>query len=114
MSKLKEIWHVWKGVGEPPAGVTCVILRSGLIIPSDIFVFDWNHGYEWSDRLDDIVAYTLSKTRERVECDKCGGYGLVHGGEIFMLVDGESIPNFITEHDCPDCKGHGYIWRTTP
>lgn len=102
----KEIWYVWdkkaiiKGVHE-------VLLSNGkrhkILGGSDL-------GRVPTDR-DCFTFYTKGETRERVECDNCGGYGLVYGGEIFMLVDGESIPSFITEHDCPDCQGRGYIWK---
>lgn len=103
----KEIWYVWDKK-TTVQGIRGIIqcgkrlnLKGGAVLES-----------RNSNTKKTVSCYTLDETRERVECDDCGGYGLVYGGEIFMMVDGESIPNYITEQDCPCCKGRGYILKT--
>ncbi len=91
MSKLNEIWYPWKGIGEPPAGVTGIVLRNGELIndADKLFHFsfwEWQHGPEGYE-FGDIVAYTLGETRERVECQS----GCRHG--------------------CSCYQGRGYVWK---
>lgn len=77
MSNQKETWYVWTGKGEKPKGIKAFRGAVGV----------------------GMTIYTLGKTRERAECEICGGLGL-------------RFPTFGADFlKCPDCQGRGYIWK---
>lgn len=96
----KEIWYVWDGKSPIPnsSKVKLLLDRKGRFSEPKFTIVLKHKGW---GALDEIVAYTLGETRERVPCGVCFGQGKFyvqhrHGGDI---------------EDCDNCQGSGYIWK---
>lgn len=87
----KEIWHVWDGESPIPnsSKVKLLLDRKGRFSEPKFTIVLKHKGW---GALDEIMAYTLGETRERVECECCEDWnckGL----------------------KCDICQGRGYIWK---
>ena len=101
----KEIWYLWSGGSKLPEGVKALIDENGFSMDAregDNHAYAVAHCCAWNGS--GIVAYTLGETRERVECEDCGGKGKRKLTDFVSKVGFSGV--------CICCQGRGYIWKT--
>lgn len=98
----KEIWYVWDGESPIPnaSKVKLLLDRKGRFSEPKFTIVLKHKGW---GALDEIVAYTLGETRERVICGVCEGVG------IRGFTDWHTRQ--IKKGICIYCQGRGYIWK---